>query len=77
MRRDDHGNHGQVSSRSTTLGWQDQYSSTKSAFMLELLDKAAGAGRACGALHGHPAGNRRWMLPVARQQPTVVGQAGR
>ena len=31
MGGDDHGNHGQVSSRSTTLGWQDQYSSTKSA----------------------------------------------
>ncbi|MNP21173.1 hypothetical protein D3C76_1137810 [compost metagenome] len=29
--RDHHGNHGQVSSRSTTLGWVDQYSSTKSA----------------------------------------------
>ncbi|MNT54094.1 hypothetical protein D3C72_1912280 [compost metagenome] len=31
MRRDDNGDHGQVSSRSTTLGWHDQYSSKKSA----------------------------------------------
>ncbi|MNE09012.1 hypothetical protein D3C80_1016760 [compost metagenome] len=31
VRGDHHGNHGQVSSRSTTLGWHDQYSSRKSA----------------------------------------------
>ena len=31
MCRDDNGNHGHVSSRSTTLGWHDQYSSKKSA----------------------------------------------
>ncbi|MNM90322.1 hypothetical protein D3C81_1025780 [compost metagenome] len=29
--RNDHRNHKHVSSRSTTLGWQDQYSSRKSA----------------------------------------------
>ncbi len=28
---DDYADHGQVSSRSTTLGWHDQYSSRKSA----------------------------------------------